>query len=314
MILSELALRVGKKIGMTDATTLALIYEWADARHQMICTEELWKDLLSIYTLAVSASQSTVILPPQIDRPVAARYDDMNLLPVDQVFLFVTDPQVWDRTGRAARMAEQPSLGTRVQPTSEKLSLVSSNAADTAKTVSIVGELAGAEVRENLTLNGTTPVQSVQTYDLVYTLAKEATAGDVSVTGVTSLAALLTLRSDESARQHCRLRLLETPQQAITLMVLGKRKPPRLLRASDQPALRGIDGCLEAFVLADAYEWQRQTEDASDKRGEAMALLEQLKKTEIYHAANTQQLVPYDSDAPGDIPGVMGCSMGKTHW
>lgn len=314
MILSNLALRVGKKIGMTDATTLALIYEWADARHEMICASELWKDLLSLYTLAVTAAQSTVILPPQIDRVVAARYDVTNLLPVDQVFLFVTDPGIWDRTGRATRIAEQPAVGARVMPSSEKVSLVSNNAADTAKTVSIVGELAGAEVRESLTLNGTSAVQSVNSYDLIYTLAKETTAGTVSVSGVTSLAALVTLKSDETGRPHCRLRLLETPTEALTLIVLGKRKAHRLVLASDQPAIRGLDACLEAFVLADAYEWQRQTEDAADKRTEAMAMLAQLKRSEVFQAANTQQLVPYDTESPGDIPGYGQPSIGKTRW
>lgn len=313
MILTDLAYRVGRKIGMTDATTLALIYEWADARHEMVCAGELWKDLLSIYTLAVSAAQSTVILPPQIDRLVAARYDTTNLLPVDQVFLFATDPGIWDRTGIAARMAELPAVGCRVMPTSERIALVSNNAADTTQTVSIVGELAGAEVRESLTLNGTSAIQSVNSYDLIYTLAKETTAGRVAVTGVTSLAALLTLQADETARPHCRLRLLEGTTDALTLMVLGKRKAHRLLLAADQPAIRGLEGCLEAFVLADAYEWQRQTEDAADKRAEAMALLEKLKNTEVFQAANVQQLVPY-GDTPGENPGGGGGYLGKGYF
>lgn len=314
MNLSDLALRIGRKIGMTDSATLALIYEWIDARHQMIVGDELWRDLLSLYTLSVSGGQSTVIMPPQIDRVVGAKFDTQNLMPVDQVFLFLSDPGIWDRAGRAARMAEQPAVGVRVLPTSERISLVSNNTADTAKKVTIVGELAGDEIRENLSLNGTTAVQSVQSYDMVYTLGKETTAGDVAVTGFSSLTALTTLKSDENHRAHCRIRLLETPGSAITLLVLGKRKVPRLLQASDQSPIRGIDNCLEAFALADAYEWQRQNEDASDKRSEAMALLEQLKRTEIYQAATIQQIVPYDQESPGDVPDYYGGSIGKTSW
>ena len=313
MNLSDLAYRVGRKIGMTDSTTIALLYEWADARHQMICEDAPWKDLLSLYTHAVSASQSTLILRPQVDRIVGAKYDTTNLLPVDQVFLFLTDPGIWDRVGRAARITEQPSIGTRVLPTSEKVSLVSTSSADTTQKVSLVGELAGEEMRETLTLSGTSAVQSANSYDLLYICSKETTAGNVAVTGVTTAAALVTLRSDETSRQHCRLRFLETPQDAISVVILGKRRAPRLLQPSDTPAIRGIDRCLEAFLLADAYEWQRQTEDALDKRAEATALLAQLKTTEVFQAANIQQLVPYDSESPGEMP-YDGGGMGKTYF
>jgi hypothetical protein len=304
MILGDLALIVANKVGMTDASTLALIKSWANRRHQMICDRSLWHDLLAIYTLSVSASQTEVILPAQITRYVAAKYDQNALMPVDQVFLMSTDPGIWDRTGNAMRVAELPASGTRLKPTSEKLALVSSNAADTAKTVTIVGELAGEEMSETLTLNGTTSVQSANSYDLIYTLSKQGTIGTVSVTGVTTAAALVTLQPTETERRHVRLRLFEAPLSAITLMVLGKRNAPALLNDSDQPAIRGVDGCLEAFVLADVYEWQRQGDDAAAKREEAMALLAQLQENEVYQAANLQQLVPYDAhDVTGSLTG-----------
>lgn len=299
MILGDLALLVGNKVGMTDATTLALIKSWAARRHQMICDGALWKDLLGIYTLSVTAGQTEVILPAQIDRHVAAKYDQTNIMPVDQVFVFATDPGMWDRTGLPMRMAELPAVGARTMPATEKISLVSSNAADTATKITIVGQLAGEEITETLTLNGTTVVQSANSYDLLFTVSKQATAGNVTVKGVTSNTTLVTLQAAETERRHVRLRLLEAPQAAITLMILGKRKAPALTNDSDQPALRGIDPCLEAFVLADVYEWQRQGDDAAAKRQEAMALREQLQETECFHAANIQQLVPYDGHDSG---------------
>lgn len=309
MILGDLADLIGGKVNMTDSATLALIKSWAARRHDMLCQHALWLDLLNLYTLSVSAAQSEVILRPQIAHVVGARYDMTNLMPVDQVFSFIADPSVWDRTGRATRMARLPSLGTYVKPTSEKINLVSASAGDTAKSVSIVGELGGEEMRETLTLNGTSTVVSANSYDVIYSIAKEQTAGMVTITGFTTAAVLGYIAAQETGRRYPRIRLLETPSQALTLVVLGKRRVPKLVANSDETAFDGLDLALEAFTLADTYEWLKQTEDAADKRNEGFAMLQQLKNTIAYQEAGQQQLVP------GDVHGLdEGALDGKGYW
>jgi hypothetical protein len=304
MILGDLAQTVGEKIGMTDAATLALIKKWAGRRHDMICRHALWRDLLNLYTFSVTAAQEEVILPPQIANVVGAKYDQTNLLPADQVFLFIADPGIWERTGRAFRFTQPPSIATRVHPSSEKVALVSASAADTAIEVSLVGELDGEEMRETLTLNGTSAVQSANSYDVLYSAAKEETAGLVTISGVTSLATLGRIAADETARRYARLRLLETPRDALTLVVLGKRKVPILTNDSDETAFDGMNDALEAFTLGDAYEWQRQTEDAADKRAEAMAMLAEMKAALIYQDASLPQIIPWDGPGePTELPG-----------
>jgi len=294
MILGDLVTVVGQKIRLTDSTTAGLLRKWADARHRMICDMALWLDLLNLYTLSAPAAEPILTLPAQVDRVLAARTDSVNLMPVDQIFMFRDDPAAFDRTGTVLRFAQMPKVGTRTAPTSEKLSLISDNNSDTTQSVSIVGELAGAEKRETLTLNGTSAVQSVNSYDIVYSLTKQSTAGTVSVTGVTSAAALLTLLADETSRTHCRLRLLETPSATTTIIVLGKRLPTPLTNNSDEPAIRGLDRALEAFVMADALEWMGQNDDAKDKVQEAMALVAALKNVEVYQQAQQQVLIPFD--------------------
>lgn len=299
MIRSALCNLIGGRINMTDAATLAKLGEWAERWHDELSDSELWKDLLNIYTIAVSAGQSEVILRHQVQRFLGARYDTQNLMPVDQVFLLITDPDIWDRTGTPTRVADLPSMGTYVKPTSEQIALVSSNAADTAKSVTLVGELAGVEMREVLTLNGTTPVLSANSYDIVYTLAKELTVGDVTVTGNTTAAALVTLLRDEYERKHLRLRLLETPVQALTLMVLGKRKPTPYRVASDAPAVRCLSHALEFLTHGDALDWLEQKSDAEKMWGKGLAFLEKAKEKEVFQSANIQQLVPYDGHGYG---------------
>jgi hypothetical protein len=314
MIRKELVLRVGRKIGLTDATTLDLLASFAEQRYRMMCEQANWKDLLVLWSTTVPAGAAEVILPHQIGRWLAARYGHTNLLPIDQLVIFAQDPELFDRSGPPRRVAQLSSVGLRVQPTSERLTLVSSNSGDTAKTVSIVGELAGAEIRERITLSGTTPVQTAGSFDRVYQLTKELTAGTVTVSGFTSAATLGHLASDEQERQHIRLRLLETPTESIALTVLGKRTPPPMSGDADAPAIRGLDAAWEAFVMADAYEWMRQGDDAAAKIEEGVALLNELKASETWRETGGAALTP--ADGVGHAPDLWNSNgfSGKSSW
>lgn len=296
MTLAEHADAICEKINLHDTATRALVIKWVSRRHAMLCRYALWRDLLNLYTVAVAAGQAEVILGPQVEHVLAVKYDQTQVLAADQVYLFATDPGVWDRTGRAARMAALPALGTRTNPTAELISLVSNNAADISATVSLIGELAGEEMQETVTLNGTTPVVTANQYDRIYSAAKEATAGMVTLSGQTSATTLATIPANETGRRYPRLRLLEIPNEALTLLVLAKRRIRALQVESDETAFAGLDDTLEAFALADAYEWLKQTEDAADKRAEAIALRRELRDEYQYQPANGQRLVPPETE------------------
>lgn len=311
MIRKEIVDQVCTTIGLNDTTTRTKIGSFAARAHQMLCEAANWKDLLSLYTVAVSANQTEVILPAWADRFLAARYDHTHLLPVDQVFIYATDPQIWDRTGTPTRVAQLPSVATRATPAGGTITLVSSNAADSVSVV-IVGERSGEEVRESVTLSGTTPMVSANQYDHIYSLAKPTTAGTVTVsdTGGT----LLTLQADETERKHIRLRLLETPSQALTLVVLARRRVPPMTSDSMGAQVRGIDQAWEAFTLASAYEWMRQGDDADAATRKGVAFLDEARINETWRESTAQALVPSQGIGwPGEEMGGYGFT-GKGHW
>ena len=293
MIRADLIDYVCGKIGQTDNAFKAKIGTYGKLRRDMLWQMVLWLDTLSIYTKAVTADAHTLIMGSQVHRIIAAKTTRQGLLPVDQAFLFTNDPQIWERNGDPIFFSQPAASGLAVAPATagEKLALVSSNAADTGS-VSIYGEANGVEYGEVVALNGTSTVQTVYDYTDVLNLSKDATAGTITVTGMTSAATLLTLLAAQREKRHARLRLHETPSATDTLLVLAKRHPPPFDNDSDTTGLPSLDNALLAFVMADALELLRQYAKAKEKNSEGSALLAEAKKNAIYQEARRVTMTP----------------------
>jgi hypothetical protein len=299
MILSEIVTYVCGKIGRTDEAFKTRVRNWAQLRRDMLWQQQQWKDALAIYTKAVTAGQSTVLMPAQVARVVACKQGSSGLLPVEQVFLLADNPQVWDQAGTPTEFSRlAPSGLAAALPTAgEMLNLVSSNAADVGKKVTVHGELAGEEITELVTLNGTNSVGTAAAFDQVRQLSKEATAGLVTVTGNTSGATLLRLTADQTEKRHARIGLHPVPGAALTLAVLAKLNPPPLKQDSDATGLPSLDTALLAFVLADALEGMRQYAKAGAKMEEGNAVLAAAKHNEVWQEHGGSRLLPADAMA-----------------
>lgn len=91
-----------------------------------------------------------------------------------------------------------------------------------------------------------------------------------------------------------RLHLLRPPQQATTLLVMGKRAAPALAVDTDAPVgLPGVDECLCAFVLGDLHRWIRQHGKAQGYFQEANALLAKMVEIETAQNAGARRVIPY---------------------
>lgn len=98
--------------------------------------------------------------------------------------------------------------------------------------------------------------------------------------------------TDTTAALRQRIRLLETPEDATTVRVLGKRKCPRFSDDNDQPPVRGMDNLLIAMAQGDMLERERQYGKANLKFQEGVALLEQFKAAETIQQAHNQRIIP----------------------
>lgn len=91
-----------------------------------------------------------------------------------------------------------------------------------------------------------------------------------------------------------RIRLQRAPQQAGTLLVIGKRKCVNLATDDDSPLLPGVDECLCAFVMGDLEQWQRQFTKAREFFTEANALLAKMVEIETAQTSEIRQIIPIE--------------------
>jgi hypothetical protein len=97
----------------------------------------------------------------------------------------------------------------------------------------------------------------------------------------------------KNAEGRTRIRLQRPPDQATTLLVLGKLPAPRLLLGTDTPmGIPGAAECLLAFVMGDLEQWQRQFSKAERFFAEANALLLKSVEQETHQNAEIRRIIP----------------------
>lgn len=294
MTLAEMADFITTKLGKTDTASISLCKGYIRKRYEMIYNAEQWRDTLGI--VSFNATSNLLIVPYPIEYIVAARWNDRQIMPVDEGTLFQIDPNVFERVGTPTRYSDLTPVGVATLPSSEVVKAVSTSVSDTAVKILIRGELAGVEKTETLTLNGTTNVIGTNTFDIIYTLSKDTSIGTVTVNGNVSNNTLVTLWDVEHERKYPRIRLHEQPTDMTkTILAMGKRKIRQLTDDRDTPMIRSIDNALIAFATADMLERERQYSKAQLKIQEASGIMESLRGLHTYQTGNITQIIPTTS-------------------
>lgn len=303
--LGDLAAFIAGKIGLSDTASLTKIKSFATQRYASIYAGALWKDALTILTRNVAASEPIVILPAHIAHFVAAKFDATGLIPIDQSFLFASNPTLWEDSGTPTHCSELAPSASKLMPAAagELLSLRSSQAGDTGL-VSLFGEDANGDPQQEIvTLNGTNKVATVNAYAILYTFSKGATQGTITLkdnVGINGTTTYSTLLPTETQRLHRRVRLHQIPSSALTLLILAKRHPGPFTQDTDATNLPTLcDQGLQAMVHGDALEWMQQYGKAQGKFAEGLRLLADAKKSEAYQASQNIRMTPGDGIAEG---------------
>jgi hypothetical protein len=293
MNLLEISNLVCSKLGKSDSQTVEICKNFIRQRYQMIFDSYLWRDSLTLISITAEAGKEEVILPYGVDRVIGVRSANHEITGINLSSLFQLDAGIFDRIGTPLLFSEQTSIATRKSPEGGSLMLVSSSNDDVGIEVKIRGELNGLEVTEEVQLDGTTPVSSMNDYDIIYLINKEETVGNVTVTNESTVE-ILALKNTEKSRRHVRLRLLETPQVDTILYIIAKRKADSLLYDESEPVLRGFENALLAFAEGDMLERLRQYSKAQIKYQEAAMQTELLKNVENLQSASMVRIIPED--------------------
>jgi hypothetical protein len=293
--LAELTDSVCARTGQWGMDSIILIKEFLRRHYQRVCDVCNWSELTVI--AKVNPDGSEIILPVYFDRIMSIRANaNLGQIPVvEQSLWFGIAPQIFEQSGTALPASSWgylTSVGVKfLPPTREKLSLYSSFGTDNA-TVHIVGEIRGEEASEDVTLQGSLPVSTVNEYDTPLTIAKSITKGDLIVTGQTSGAELVRILASERERRHMRIWLQPTPGTVSVALILGKRKIKPLVSDEDTPLLRDIQAVLISAASGDMFAKLEKDKAATDARAEAEASLQALIALETQQGAYNACVVP----------------------
>lgn len=278
--------------GQWTPDVVILVNEFLRRNYQTLYDLMLWPE--STVGVNVPYNSEQVVLPDYIDKVIGVRGAKQYTLAPAEITVFLgLNPAIFEQTGDQVSFTTlTPCAVAVLPPESEALVLASTDPGDTS-TVFIRGEINGFEVEEQLVLTGTTPVASANLYDVPLTIAKDITAGDVTVNGATSSLSLEVILANEREKKHQRLWFLPAPVDSTlqSCIVLGKRRIKPLLSDQDTPI---ITSCQQALISSSAADLFTRMGDAraDSQRTRAEAATKVLMGLNTNQAAYQPRLIP----------------------
>ena len=296
--LAEMADDVCARIGDFRPETYILVKQFLRREFVSLWDARLWND--SRVAVNVASNGEQLILPEYIDRVIGVRADPGlgQLGQMDAEYVLSVYPTIFEETtGTQFGFSYLTSVGVKTLPVpdvGEKLAIRSTSASDATGNVFVYGEDSGGlEVRENVALNGTTPVLTTNTYKTPLTITKPAnTAGDIIVMGNTSAVELQRIYAGERERKHLRLWLFPPNTASETCLVVGKRRLLPLVNDQDTPLLRGAVTYLVNAATANAFMQFGKQAEAQVYQNKADEAKQTLISLEEQQGAKQMRVIP----------------------
>ena len=291
--LDEMVKAVCSRCNVWTEEYVSLVQDFLRRNYKLLWDAELWPE--SVIISSHNSDGRFLVLPEYFDRVIAVRPNptsNYELSILDAGLIMQLYPQLFEEEAAAIAYSTVPPVAVHTLPVSdEKLTFVSSSASDKTD-IFVRGESVGVERSETVTLNGTTPVDTVYNYEVPLTIAKTLTTGTVSVTGKVSLTTFQTLLPAERERKHMRLLLYPAPGTVETALVVGKRKITPLVSNEDTPALRNAANVLIYGAVADMFDHMGKPAEAENARKKSAVAMQVLKDGELKQNARQPRVVP----------------------
>lgn len=258
---TEMVTKVARWIQKTgDSNFNTKISDWLLGRYDHLCKRYPWKHMIRVEeTGIVTVSGNKFLVLPKragqilmisertnkeiLNGRLTRDFWERNTSDMDSQSI----PEEWAEAGAVASKLALSAA--------DKVQVLSNNASDTsAFTVRIMGIVGGNEVSETITMNGTTAVDSVNTYDSGTFLTAIGKSGGTWSGVVTvrekidTTKTLATLDVTESAVLYRRIRMFYVPNAAITMAVYYVKEPRQLMNDLDVPEF----DCCE-YLIRGAY-------------------------------------------------------------
>ncbi len=252
---------VGSDIQDTSSAMATHIKRFSNEAYFEILRRLNWNGINPSYTVAVIAGTQDYILPSDFDKEKYV-YDATNLLYIPFISLEELVEKFPDNLSSQGSV-ERYSIfrdAVRKQPTSASvLTIVSSSSADTTQTVRVKGtDSNDVELDESVTLTGTTNATTSNTYNSIRSVTKSAsTTGRITITSNSSAVTVAVMAPADIDYKVIKLRLHQTPNNALTLNVPYHIKPYPMSSDYDVPIIDCADG-IELGARYRAWQYKRQ--------------------------------------------------------
>lgn len=169
----------------------------------------------------------------------------------------------------------------------------SSSSSDVTQKVYVRGlDINGVDLREELTLDGTSQVSSALYLAEVVSLSKDVTTGSVTIADAQGYSFRMSPKQTQS--RFTRVEFDTTPTESKNMTIVFKKRVRDLVNDGDTPQISGIDEALMALALGDLYTKHRQLAKAAVKIEEGVNLLEVVRNRESVQQAQSIELIPSD--------------------
>lgn len=227
--------KIAVKSGLSSRIPL-----WAHFVELDVCSRYPFWWRVKNTTLTTVADLAEYSLTPRVDGRRVGKFSnetqDTHISPMDLASQLWSDPTPTE-TGTPYGFSFSGLSKVQRQPTSASvLACVSSDASDTTQKLLIRGVAGGVDVYEEVTLTGTTPVDSANTYSEIESIAKSTTTtGTVTVTSNTAAVTNISLAPQDIAIECPKIRFQLVPSAAETLRYWFFEKPRRMVSNYDIP-------------------------------------------------------------------------------
>ena len=99
---------VANKMQKSDSATLDIIKNFVDRRYEMIWDTTLWRQTLATTTYTVAVDTDDLTLNSTVDFPVSARWNDLEIIPMDYQAVFQIDPTLFNDSGSVTNFIVLP--------------------------------------------------------------------------------------------------------------------------------------------------------------------------------------------------------------
>lgn len=276
----------------TDATSEAFKAQQAVRRAvKRVWNAKQWGFKYRRTTFPTVASQEAYILPRSVGEIYGLRSStspyQMSVVREDDFDKAVPDP-ISTGNPMCARLFEM--VGIDEQPSAAStVSVVSSDTSDTTQKVLVKGLVSGYVDTEELSLNGTTPVNGSKSFSEILAVTKSAeTVGRVTLTSNAGAVTNIVLGSQDKTVRLRKIRLYPIPSSAVTITVKHFGLPPALTKAYEDTEIPNRwDYVVDqyAFALALQAKGKDQMEEFVAQMNLGKTMVEEEMSSEEYVSA-----------------------------